>query len=476
MPVKKQPTKEPAAAQLRQQAETWLQDNPAEHAPGAEHVARQLLHELEVHQIELELQNAELRRAREEMEEVLERYTELYDFAPVGYFTLSRTGVISVSNLAGASLLGLERSRLMGRNFGDFLAPEDRAAFASFLDRVGSGGDKMELETGLLPQGEGSPKLFVRLEGSASSAGQLFRVAVLDITKRKQVEDELGRYREHLEWLVAERTLSLEAEITERRRAELEVKELNASLEQRVVERTGELEATIRDLQTFSYSVSHDLRTPLRSINSFAAVLLEDYSQSLNDEGKRLLNSIVKRTVNMGILIDDLLSFAKNSRQKLAIQEIDMAGLARGLVEKLSSEGAGSCVEFRVGQLPQASGDSSMIAQVLENLVSNAVKFSGKVEKPVVQLGFYQGEGEQVYFVKDNGIGFDMKYVNAIFGVFQRLHNSEDFEGTGVGLAIVEQIITKHGGKVWAESAPGEGATFYFSLPMPSPNGSSKGA
>jgi PAS domain S-box-containing protein len=475
MPVKKQPTKKPVAAQLRQQAETWLHDNPAEHAPGSEHVARQLLHELEVHQIELELQNAELRQAREEMEEMLERYTELYDFAPVGYFTLSRSGVISVSNLAGATLLGLERSRLMGRNFGDFIAPEDRTAFSSFLDRVGSGEGKMELETGLLPQGEGGAKLFVRLEGSASSAGQLFRVAVVDITKRKQVEDELGRYREHLEWLVAERTLSLEAEITERRRAELEVKELNSSLEQRVVERTCELEATIRDLQTFSYSVSHDLRTPLRSINSFATVLLEDYSQSLNDEGKRLLNSIVKRTVNMGILIDDLLSFAKNSRQKLAIQEIDLAGLARELVEKLSGEGAGG-VEFRIAQLPKAIGDRSMIAQVLENLLSNAVKFSGKVENPVVELGFYQEEGEQIYFVKDNGVGFDMKYVNAIFGVFQRLHNSEDFEGTGVGLAIVEQIITKHGGKVWAQSAPGEGATFYFSLPRQGPNGAAKAA
>ena len=146
-------------------------------------------------------------------------------------------------------------------------------------------------------------------------------------------------------------------------------------------------------------------------------------------------------------------------------QSIDMTGLAHEMVEKLSVNGATAAVAFRVAELPPARGDRSMIAQVLENLLANAIKFSRKTEQPIVELGSFAGEGENVYFVKDNGIGFDMKYVDAIFGVFQRLHSSEDFEGTGVGLAIVEQIITKHGGRVWAEGRPGEGATFYFVLP-----------
>jgi len=462
--VKSKPPLE-SASHLRQRAEQSLHGAFAERPPLTVPEAQRLLHELEVHQIELELQNAELRQAREETEEALEQYTELYDFAPIGYFTLSAEGIVRASNLAGAKLLRLERSRLMGRSLIPFVAPQERAAFSSFIGQVLTGAGKEALELGLAPL-SGEAPLYVRIQGVSDATGSKCRIAVIDITNAKQAEEELRRYREHLEWLVAERTRSLNTEIAERRRAELEVKELNASLELRVAERTSELQSTIRDLQTFSYSISHDLRTPLRSINSFASVLLEDYSGELDDEGKRLVNAIVQRTVTMGALIDDLLSFSRISRQQLSLQSIDMTGLARELVEKLSGDGATAAVTFQVAELPPARGDRSMIAQVLENLLANAIKFSRKTEHPTVELGSSAGEGEQIYFVKDNGIGFDMKYVDAIFGVFQRLHSSEDFEGTGVGLAIVEQIITKHGGKVWAEGRPGEGATFYFSLPQ----------
>ena len=450
------------AARLRRRAEEQARAAHAERPPLSVHEAQRLLHELEVHQIELEMQNAELQQAHEELELLLEQYTELYDFAPVGYFTLSSDGIIRASNLAGATLLGVERSLLLGRSFLPFVASQDRPAFSAFLGKVMAGMGKEELELGLTPLQEGSASRFVKIEAATDQSGRKARVAVIDITKRKQAEEELEKYREHLEWLVGERTRSLQLEIVERRRAELAVKELNANLEQRVSERTVELQSTIRDLQTFSYSISHDLRTPLRSINSFATVLLEDYSDNLDAEGKRLVDSIVKRTVTMGTLIDDLLSFSQNSRQQLSIQPIDMAELAEEQVGKLSGEAA---VEFRVAELPQARGDRSMVALVLENLLSNAVKFSRKKECPIVEIGFRTGEKDNVYFVKDNGVGFDMKYVDAIFGVFQRLHSSEEFEGTGVGLAIVEQIVTKHGGRVWAESKPGEGATFYFTLP-----------
>ena len=463
------------AAQLRRRAEKELrqaQEEPhprseqqaqLEPPPRSEHQAQRLLHELEVHQIELELQNAELRQSREELEGALEQYTELYDFAPVGYFTLNPEGVIRASNLAGATLLGVERSRLLGRSFLPFVVPEDRASFTAFLGKVIAGMGKEELELGLAPQQEGSAQLFVKVEAVTDSTGKKCRVALVDITRRKKVEEELERYREHLEWLVGERTRSLEAEISERRHAELVVKELNTNLEQRVAERTDELQSTIRDLQTFSYSISHDLRTPLRSINSFASVLLEEFSAGLSDEGKRLVTSIVQRTVNMGTLIDDLLTFSRISVQQLAVKPIDMTGLVHELVEKLQSDGISA--QFQIAELPRARGDRSMIAQVLENLLANAVKFSRKAQHPLVEVGHLAGEKENVYFVKDNGVGFDMKYVDAIFGVFQRLHSSDEFEGTGVGLAIVEQIVTKHGGRVWAESRSGEGASFYFSLP-----------
>ena len=451
--------------QLRRRAEARLQQGKGERPASTEHDAQRLLHELEVHQIELELQNAELRQAREESEKLLEQYAKRYDFAPVGYFTLNPDGVISASNLAGATLLGLERSLLLGRSFLPFVAPQDRRSFIAFLGNVIAGMGKEELELELAPLQEGNAPLFVKVEAVTDSSGLKCRVAVVDITKRKQVEEELKRYQGHLEWLVDERTRSLQSEIVERRRAELAVKELNANLELRVAARTGELQSTIRDLQTFSYSISHDLRTPLRSINSFATVLLEDFSAGLDPEGKRLLNSIVQRTVNMGALIDDLLAFSRISVQQLAVKPIDMTQLARELVQRVAGAESGGRVDFRVGELPQARGDRSMIAQVLENLLANAVKFSRDEAQPVVELGSLAEEEENVYFVKDNGVGFDMKYVGVIFGVFQRLHSSDEFEGTGVGLAIVEQIVTKHGGRVWAESRPGEGATFYFSLP-----------
>jgi len=453
--------------ELRRRAEERLREASAEQAPRTPLETQKLLHELEVHQIELEMQNAELRQAREEMEQMLERCTDLYDFVPVGYFTLDPDGVIRAVNIAGAALLGVERKLLPGRGFEAFVFFEVRSAFTSFLAQVFASGGKETLDLVLAPLQEGNAPLFVRIDAVANSTGRECRIAAIDITKRRQAEEELARYREHLEGLVRERTASLEAEISERRRAEQEIKELNAHLEQLVADRTSELQSTVRDLRTFSYSISHDLRAPLRGINSFAAMLLEDFGGALDEEGRRLIGTIVKRTVSMGKLIDDLLMFSQNSMQQLAVKPIDMTALARELVGKLFSDLPDGSVEFKIEELPQARGDRSMIAQVLENLLSNAVKFSGKVANPIIEVGSTAAEKQNVYFVKDNGIGFDMKYVDTIFGVFQRLHNSEDFEGTGVGLAIVEQIVTKHGGRAGAVSTLGEGATFFFSLPKP---------
>jgi PAS domain S-box-containing protein len=461
----------PGGGSLRSRAEERLGQQKGDAARQSVADPQRLVHELEVHQVELELQNAELVQARGELELALEQYTELYDFAPVGYFTLDKAGLVRAANLAGATLLGLERSRLLGRSFASFVPLADRAAFGQFLERALAGGARQELELRLVPSGADREPLYLRLQALAEAGGERVRVVAIDLSGRKQVEDELARYREHLEWLVSERTHSLEAEVAERKRAEHEVRELNASLELRVAERTGELQGTVRDLEAFSYSVSHDLRSPLRSINGFANLLLEEFATDLDPEGKRLLHAIAKRTVNMGTLIDDLLRFSRNSRKALNLEPVDMTRLAREVAAALTGEGRQSGIELEISALPPARADRAMIAQVLENLIGNALKFSSKASRPRVEVGSLAAEErEDAYFVRDNGIGFDMKYLDTIFGVFQRLSSTEDYEGTGVGLAIVEKVVTRHGGRVWAQSSPGAGATFFFSLPRAIPS------
>jgi signal transduction histidine kinase len=233
-------------------------------------------------------------------------------------------------------------------------------------------------------------------------------------------------------------------------------------LETRVLERTAELEAVNKELASFSYSVSHDLRAPLRAVDGYALMLEEDHGAKLDDEGRRLLSVVRASAVRMGQLIDDLLSFSRLGRQPLAVHAVDSASLVREVIDEVRGESKAS---IEVGALPPANGDRALLKQVWINLVSNALKYSGKRDAPRVEIGA-ELEGEEViYSVRDNGAGFDMRYVAKLFGVFQRLHSQEEFTGTGVGLAIVQRVVTRHGGRVWAQGEPGKGATFFFSLP-----------
>ncbi len=223
------------------------------------------------------------------------------------------------------------------------------------------------------------------------------------------------------------------------------------------------LEAVNKELEGFSYSVSHDLRAPLRAVSGFAEAVVEDYGPQLDDEGKRYLGLIQENAHKMGQLIDDLLAFSRLGRQEMQMVQVDMTALAQEVFDELSALATGRDIRFTAQTTPPAIGDKAMIRQVLVNLISNAIKFTRPREKAVIEFGYLPEQG--AYFVKDNGVGFDMRYANKLFGVFQRLHSATEFEGTGVGLALVYRIITRHGGRVWAEAELDRGATFYFTLP-----------
>lgn len=233
----------------------------------------------------------------------------------------------------------------------------------------------------------------------------------------------------------------------------------------RMKERTEALEQANRELEAFSYSVSHDLRAPLRAIDGFSHLLLEDYGPSLDDTGKRLLKQLRVATVRMGQLIDDMLSFSRMSRRGMAAKAVDMSELAREVATELQAGAEDRVVRFDMGDLPPAQGDRDMLRQVWVNLLSNAVKFTRTRAEAVIEVsGTATAEGN-AYSVKDNGVGFDMAYVDKLYGVFERLHAQKDYEGTGIGLAIVKRIVVRHGGRVWAEGQQGVGATFHFYLP-----------
>ena len=280
---------------------------------------------------------------------------------------------------------------------------------------------------------------------------------------------------DHRTQILEQSNRDLEREVSERNRAETalrasdnRLRTLNTELEERVTARTAQLQAANKDLEAFSYSVSHDLRAPIRAIRGFSALLLEDHGTALDAEAQRKLNVVIAEAGRMGSLIDDLLAFSRLGRKALEPGELDMQQLARTVFERL---GLGKGVDFRLGSLPRAKGDRSLFEQVWVNLISNAVKFSSKKDSPVIEVGGITAEHEHVYFVRDNGAGFDAAYRDRLFGVFQRLHHDHEFPGTGVGLALVHRIVTRHGGRVWADGELDRGATFHFTVPKEMPDG-----
>jgi len=247
-------------------------------------------------------------------------------------------------------------------------------------------------------------------------------------------------------------------DITEMKQAEESIRMLNDRLHLRA----AQLEAANKELEAFSYSVSHDLRAPLRAISGFSQILMEDHNGILPEDAQDSLREVCENARRMGRLIDDLLCFSRLGRQELKKSVVSMDAMVR---QTVSSLGRDQPAEFRIADLSTAYVDPLLIKQVWQNLIENALKYSGTRTPPLIEIGAIDGSREKIYYVKDNGVGFDMNYVHKLFKVFSRLHHQHEFEGTGVGLAIVQRLIHRHGGRVWVEAQPDMGATFYFSLP-----------
>ncbi|HEY6872570.1 MAG TPA: ATP-binding protein [Geobacteraceae bacterium] len=413
------------AEKMRRRAEERLGENrDTAHLIGTEEDPR-LLHELQVHQIELEMQNAELRQARDEVEATLERYTDLYDFAPVGYFTLDREGTIRAANLTGAGLLGVERARLIGRRFDLLVAAADRPTFATFLGKVFTCQGKESCEVALLKAENHA--FFVQIEAMAGTSGEECRIALIDISERRQLAEKLEILHTDL------------------------------------AARSAELESANIDLEAFNYTVSHDLRKPLTVINSYCQIVQELCGTTLDEQCRGYMREMYEGTLRMNRLIDTLLEFSRVTRVDMRHDKVDLSTIAQEVALGLQAAEPERRVTFRIAERISADGDAGLLRVLLDNLIGNAWKYAGTREETVIEFGVAEVDGKPAFFVRDNGSGFDMAHADRLFIPFQRLPGTEA-EGHGIGLATVERIVKRHGGRVWAEGEPGMGATFYFTL------------
>jgi PAS domain S-box-containing protein len=379
-------------------------------------------------------QTRELRKRFEREAELEDQYHDLFENAQELILTLDPSGKFVSLNKAAERTLSVSRYDAVAKNFADFVIPEQRERFLQFL------GDAARQNSSKLGEFE------VRSTNGRPASLELS----CHVMNRPAAQPELQ---------------VIARDITERKRAEAEIHRLTHFLENRVAERTAQLEAANKELEAFSYSVSHDLRAPLRAIDGFSKILQEENLAKADEDTVHLLDGIQKNAKRMAQLIDDLLQFSRITRSSIVSAEVNLEELFRTVYEEQKAIQPARQVEITVHKLPVVKGDNAMLRQVVENLISNALKYSRGRDVSKIEVGAREEKDDYVIYVKDNGVGFDMRYADKLFQVFQRLHSDKEFEGTGVGLAIVQRIVTRHGGRIWAEAESGKGATFFFTLP-----------
>jgi PAS domain S-box-containing protein len=369
------------------------------------------------------------------------------------FVTVGPDGAVADINRASEHILGVPPQQAIGRDFASFFTDPEKAR-AGLRDAF-INGSISDLSLSIRhPSGRLASLLCnasVFRDQHATVVGVF--AAGRDVTELERVQHELQAHHERLEELVDRRTADLA-------KANGSLAKANDSL----AEANKKLQVSNEEMEAFSYSVSHDLRVPLRAVDGFSHILLEDYKDKLDEDGQRLLGVVRDNAIKMGVLIDDILAFSRVGRVPMKLTPIDMEAMVRSTLAELESVTAGRQITFKIARLPSAEADAAMIQRVWTNLLDNAVKYTSRQPAAVIEVGYTSNDEETIYFVKDNGAGFDMKHTSRLFGVFQRLHGQE-FPGTGIGLANVKRIISRHHGRVWAEGCPGEGAVFYFTLP-----------
>jgi PAS domain S-box-containing protein len=354
------------------------------------------------------------------------KYKYLIEIAPDAVISLDEEGMIINWNFQAIKMFGWTKTEVIGKKLFEMIIPETsknsrRKDITGLIDFDDLSEKNRAFEISALQKNGEEKEVELKMSKSTLAGRSVIIVFIRDITERKQ---------------------------------------LQRALENNILK----LKAANEELESFSYSISHDLRTPLRAIHGYTKILTSDFGNDFNKEARGFMDAVMQNAKRMGQLIDDLLNFTKIGKKELQHTEINMNAVIESILTDLSIKRPLSKAVINVSILPNSSGDHSLITQVLVNLISNAIKFSATSAKPIIEIGAMDHEKDVVYFVKDNGVGFDMKYYGKLFGVFQRLHSVKDYEGTGVGLALTKRIITKHGGKIWAESKLDHGSTFYFSL------------
>jgi PAS domain S-box-containing protein len=376
----------------------------------------------------------------------------LVDSAACGIISCDPCGMVTTFNRAAERLIGYRADEIVGQQSPTFWHdPEEIAQRARRLSEelgepIAAGFEVFTARAsrGLSDENEWT---FIRKDGTRVPA----------LLSLSALSDEDGRFTGFV---------GLVYDLSERKLAEKEIRKLNQELEQRVADRTAQLQAANSELEAFAYSVSHDLRAPLRHIDGFMQLLQKKVGDNLDEESQHYMGAISEAAQKMGRLIDELLSFSRMGRQSISFQQVDLRELVRGIMQELEPDAAGRSIDWHIGDLPIVRGDAAMLRIVLTNMISNAFKFTQHKQQACIEIGSLPGRSsEAVVFVRDNGAGFDMAYADRLFGVFQRLHHTDEFEGTGIGLANVRRIIARHGGRTWAQGEPDQGAAFYFSLP-----------